>query len=128
MLRIYYPTGTLTGATDLVTLRSPEFGDVQRVNNEAIVLESRGGDLMSVKDTDWPDSQTNVYQFTRIQESVIDELKAFLIKTAGLQIDLIDHLDQLWRGVIVTPINEIIEVRETCSYDVSFEFMGDKVP
>jgi len=128
MLRIYYPTGTITGATDLVTLRSPEFGDIQRVNNEALVIESRDGDLMSIKDTDWPDSQTNVYQFIRIQESVIDELKAFLIKTAGLQIDLIDHLDQLWRGVIVTPINEIIEVRETCSYDVSFEFMGDKVP
>ena len=128
MLRLYYPPGTLSGATDLVTLRGPRFGDVQRVNNEAIVLESRGGDLMSVKDAAWPESQTNVYQFERIQESVIEELKAFLIKTAGLQIDLIDHMDQLWRGVIVTPVNEIIEVRETCSYDVSFEFMGDIVP
>ena len=125
MLRLYYPVGTLTGATDLVTLRSPEFGDIQRINNEAIVIESRGGDLMSVKDSFWPNSQTNVYRFTRIQESVIEELKAFLIKTAGLEIQLIDHLDRLWTGVIATPINEIIEVRETCSYDVSFEFMGD---
>ncbi len=128
MLRIYYPTGSVTGATDLVTLRSPEFGDIQRVNNEAVVAESRGGNLMSVRDTAWPTSQTNIYQFTRIKEVDIDDLRAFLIKTAGLEIDLIDDKDQLWRGVIVIPINEIIEVRETCSYDVSFEFMGDKIP
>jgi len=125
MLRLYYPVGTLSGATDLVTLRGPRIGDIQRVNNEALVVESRGGDLMSVKDANWPISKTNVYQFERIQESVIEELKAFLIKTAGLEINLIDHFDQLWTGVIVTPVNEIIEVRETCSYDVSFEFMGD---
>lgn len=128
MLTVYYPAGTLSGATDSVVLRNPEFGDIQRVNNEAIVQESRGGDLMSVRDSDWLASKTNVYAFTRIIESVITDLKAFLVKSAGLEIDLIDHHGVLWRGVIVTPINEIIEVRETCSYDVSFEFMGVIIP
>jgi len=109
--------------TDTVTLPNPEYGDTHRVDTNAIVRSTRGGETVAFKDGDWPDFETFVYQFKRVHLTVINELKTFLEGNAALEINIVDHLENSRNGYILTPTTEIITLRDTCWYDLSFEFL-----
>jgi len=104
-------------------LKSPQFGNIDRLDSNALSRESRHGAMIGYRDPTWPAIKTKVYTVTTLTLATIDDLKAFLLATAGLQIKLTDHNDEVFTGYIVTSSNEIITLKDTCSYDVSFEFM-----
>jgi len=110
-----------------VVLRNPELGDIERITTEGIVRRTRAGELLGTRDNDWPQTQTNVYNFITLKAAEKNALITFLQDYAGLEIGIVDHLDQEWRGIISTPENEFVTVRDDCSFDVSFEFIGVKI-
>lgn len=108
--------------TSTVTLRSPVDGNIQRLHTNVSIKRNRAGRVRAVKDTAWPDVEIFVYQFTTITLAVIDQLRAFLQNTAGLEIKLVDHNSVTMNGYIITPEIEMVRERDTCSFDVSFDF------
>jgi hypothetical protein len=120
----YPATGSIQSS---VTLRNPELGDIERVNAEGIVRRTRAGTLLGVRDNDWPQTQTNVYNFSTLKAADKNSLITFLQDYAGLEIGIVDHLNQSWQGIISSAENEIVTVKDDCSYDVSFEFIGSKI-
>lgn len=124
MFTLKYPA---TGSADTVILPNPMLGDIQRVAMEGIVRRTTGGDLVGVRDATWPQKQVNIYEFETLTETEKDNLLAFLESYAGLEIGITDHHNQDWTGVIISPENEIVTVKDECSYGASFEFLGVKV-
>lgn len=110
-----------------VVLRNPDLGDVERVETEGVVRRSRAGTLLGVRDNDWPQTQTNAYTFRVIKAAEKNAFISFLQDYAGLEIGIVDHLDQEWTGIIATPENEIVTTKDDCSYEFSFEFIGVKI-
>jgi len=120
MLTLTYP---VIAPTSTVELRNPEYGNNTRYDFRTITRESRHGSPLGYRDGDWPVSQTKFFNFETLTLTTINELKAFLLETAGLEIGLTDYNGTSYTGVIVTNENEIITMKDTCSYDTSFECM-----
>lgn len=118
-------------ATD-IEIPSPVFGDIRRVDSQAIKRRTRNGDLKIYTDTaNWPVIIVHQYQFTLIKDTVasdlITQLKTFFTTNAGLEITITNHLDNSYDGVILTPAQEIIYTRPPCSQALSIEFMEKMV-
>ena len=109
-----------------VELPNPEFGDSQQINTRAKIRTNRGGEVLGVRDTNWPTDYINTYSFVTICDSVISDLVTFLDTYAGLEIKVVDHLSQTWHGVILTPSYEIVEARESNANSFSMQFRGVK--
>lgn len=113
-----------TGSPSLaVTLRNAQFGNAKNVDTGAIVRESRHGYPLAYKDSSWPVLKTRTYTTTTNKLSVINDLKDFLEDTAGLKIKITDHDDVDITGIIITSSNQIVTRKDSCSYDVSFDFL-----
>ena len=118
----------LTSGSLTVDLRDPDSDDVHRLLLNDIRRFTRSGDFKGIDDaTHWYSALSHVYKFSVIRNTssnpIIDDLRAFLILTAGLEITVEDHLSNIKDGFIITPVNEIIANRPLCTYSVSFEFM-----
>ena len=120
MITLSYPD---TSPTTSVELKSPDFGNIDRTDANTINRESRHGTALGYKDPTWPIIRTKFYKITTLKKTDIDALKVFLVDTAGLKIKLTDHNGDEFTGFIVTGNNEIITLKDNCSYDVTFEFM-----
>ena len=120
MFTLRYPA---TGTADEVILPNPVLGNIQRVATEGVVRRTAGGDLVGVRDATWPQMKVNVYEFAVLTETEKDDLLAFLESYAGLEIGITDHNGQDLVGVITSPENEIVTVKDSCSYGASFEFV-----
>lgn len=107
-----------------VALRDPQLGDTRRINTYVENRDTIGGELKSVKDSSWPNIIYRAFNFTALTLAMINELRTAFENSAGLEVIIVDHNNEIWTGVITSDINEIITVRDNCSYDVSFEFMG----
>ena len=123
MLLEYPSTGSVTTS---ITLKDPIFGDSLGIDNNTIVRENRHGETIVFKDGDWASIQTNHYSIQTLTKTTIDAFKTFLDAVTGLQLKLTDYNDDIWLGYIISSANEIITQKDTCSYDVSFDFMGEK--
>jgi hypothetical protein len=123
---LYYPS-TAGGPT--VTIRNPEFGDVRRVDSKVVIRDTRSGQLSMAYDTDWPADSVYRYEFVvtprNATNNLVDALKTFLEDSAADKIRIVDHLGDSRIGVILTPIQEIINVRDECSHNIGFEFLQD---
>jgi len=110
-------------ATSTVTLANPEYDNSARLDIGLIFRESRHGQALTYKDSDWPNIRTRHYVFTTMTKTLVDSLKTFLSLTAGMRIKLTDHNSEDTTGYIVTGENEIITLKDDCSYDISFDYM-----
>ncbi len=121
--RLLYPA---TGApTQVVTLRSPNLGDIDRLAFDRINRETRGGTLVIYADPIWPKVETLLLTFSVLKSEEKDALLAFMRTTLGKQIRLIDWENRAWRGVIVNPQDPVVEDRRN-SFTASFEFEGTR--
>jgi hypothetical protein len=120
----YPATGAISSS---VTLRNPILGDIERLQSEGIVRRTRAGTLVGVRDNNWPQTQTNIYSFTTLKAADKNALISFLQDYAGLEIGIVDHLNQSWSGIISLSENEIVTVKDDCTYDVSLEFIGARI-
>ena len=117
-----HPTSSPTSS---VTIRAPEFGDVQRLNFDRVNRESRGGTLQIFSDPDWPKQEILVLQFTALKESEAQEVMTFFNDTLGLEVKFVDWYGRTWHGFVTNPESPIVRSRRGI-VDLSFEFEGEQ--
>lgn len=120
-VRLLYPVSGMP--TNTVLLRSPNFGEIDRLSFDRINRETRGGTLQIFADPIWPKIETLLLTFSVLTRDEADELLAFMRVSLGKEIRLIDWENRAWTGVIVNPQDPIVEDRRN-SFTASFEFEG----
>lgn len=116
---------TLAEGVDSVVLPNPTFGDADTVDFNNALSRNRSGEPLISRDTDWPINNETQYEFIRLISSKKDELEAFLIAKAGLEITLTDHEGTVKTGIILDSEIEMVTMRDSCSYDAAFRFVED---
>ena len=117
----------LTKGVVTVDLRNPDWGDSQEVDLNKITRKTRAGYIRHTRPSAWATIKLFNYTFSRLTEGEKDDLKSFLTTYAAEEITL-SRIEAgpvvKWTmdGYIITPVIEIITVREPCSYDASFSF------
>jgi hypothetical protein len=114
----------LTYSTYNVDLPNPNFEDIRRFTSNNIKRRTPGGVLKIFKDADWPVIETFIYTIARLTEAERDDLIEIFDNSVGQEITITDHLGAVRTGFIVTPVNEILTIRDDCWYDAHFEFMA----
>ena len=128
-VRLFYPT---TSPTLEVNIRTPEFGNRERLQFTRINRESRGGTLQIFADPTWPKSKVLALTFTGLTESQAQAVQSFFTDTLGLEVGLTDWEGRTWHGVVTTPDADLVRSRrgrDACGnnsiVDLSFEFEGE---
>ena len=117
----------LVKSGDIVDLRNPAWGDTQEVNLNKIIRQTRAGWMLHRHPSTWGIVKRFSYKFVTLTEAVKESLKDFLQAHAAEEITL-SRIEAgpvtKWTmdGYIITPVIEIITVREPCSYDATFDF------
>lgn len=112
---------------DIVELRNSQWGDSRSIDLNKIVRHTRSGELRHTHPSGWGTIKVYSYVFTTLKEDIRDSMKTFLSAHAGEEV-ILRRIETgpitLWTmdGYIITPIIEIITVREPCFYDIAFEF------
>jgi len=121
---VYPATGTVT---DSVTIRSPEFGNKDRLGFNRVLRETRGGTLVVFADPMWPKTQTLVLNFSGLTSDQAQQLLAFLDAHLGEEVGVYDWEHRYWTGVITTPTDPVVQDSKD-RFSASFEFEGELVP
>lgn len=121
---LFYP---FSSPTLTVNLRNPEFGDIDSVDTNAVMRQTRGGEFKTVKETSWFSQETLSLSFkslTRLQAvSLIDLFE----ESAGDEIGLIDWYGRTWKGFISENPSEILQGIGNlydANYSAQFKFEG----
>lgn len=123
--QLVYPAGG--PVTDSVTLRSPNFGNKDRLGFNRVLRETRGGTLIVFADPMWPKIQTLVLNFSGLTSDQAQELLTFLEAHLGEEVGVYDWEHRYWTGVITTPTDPVVQDGRD-SFSASFEFEGELVP
>lgn len=113
--------------THSVDLPNPNLGDKLRFTSQGIKRETPFGNIKVFKDSDWPVIETFIYEFFRLTETQKDDLIAAINAANGLEVTITDHHGAVRTGYIVTPVNEILTMKDACWYDATFEFMVNAI-
>jgi hypothetical protein len=107
-------------------MRRPLFGNRDRLTNQRINRESRGGTLIVYSDPQWPKVHTLVMEFSVLSEDTAQDYLDFLAATLGKEIRLVDHESRHWRGVLIQPDDPITR-NKRCDLSASLIFEGELV-
>jgi hypothetical protein len=113
--------------TDSVTLRSPNFGNKDRLSFNRVLRETRGGTLIVFADQMWPKVQALVLNFSGLRSDQAQQLLAFLDAHLGEEVGVYDWEHRYWTGVITTPTDPVVQDGKD-RFSASFEFEGELVP
>lgn len=107
--------------TNLV-LRNPTIGNTESLQYQRINRTSRGGTHLVFADPSWPKQKVLRLQVDAIKNKT--ELTDFLNDSLGQQIQLLDHENRTWQGIITNPDTAITQIgREV--YSVTLDFEGE---
>ena len=112
--------------TETVTLRSPEYDNNERHYYERIVRESRGGTLQTFRDSEWPAYKKLSFEILLIKKPEIKTCFDFLELSLGQEIQLTDHFDREWKGVII-PVGDMLTFNSRSRRTFQFDFEGELV-
>jgi hypothetical protein len=110
-----------------VDLPNPQVGDSLKFSNQGIKRVMSGGQLKVFKDIDWPAIETFTYDIFRLTEAEKDDIIELINAGNGQQVTITDHNGAVRTGYIVTPVNEVLTMKDTCWYDIHFEFMTNQI-
>jgi hypothetical protein len=119
--RLCYP---VAHPTEFLTLRSPEFGNKDRLQFNRISRETRGGTLRVFADTIWPKVETRALTFRGLSRLQVQDYLTFLENHLGLEVGFVDWEGFYWKGVILNPSESTVQDSRDI-YTVSFEFEGE---
>jgi len=110
-------------AVATATIRNAELGDTDDFDYRQVNSRTRAGVLKSFRDSEKEALNTYSYTFTTLNETKRDEIKTFLIDSAGLIVTITDHKSNVRNGVILDSGFEIITQNDLCSYTLSVRFL-----
>lgn len=115
----------LRWSTTDITVPNGQLQDTETHVSNAVIRENRG--LAPITFSAWPINIIKKVSIKTMDATEHTNIVNLLIASAGDEIVLTDQDGQDWTAIITTPIPEIITVRDGCSYDLEFEFMGSKL-
>ena len=115
--RLCYP---VTSPTVFVNLRSPEYGNKDRLSFNRISRETRGGTLVVYADPIWPKTQTMVLTFRGLTYSQVQAYLTFIDAHLGEEVGFVD-----WEGFYYNPGRQ--DRRERHWDATSFKHVHDKL-
>jgi hypothetical protein len=83
-----------------ITLRSPEWGNVERTDMSRIIRRTRAGTLIVYRQPTWPKSETLVMQIADLSQLQSYQLLDFMDRTMGKKIQFTDHEGTIWQGTL----------------------------
>ena len=112
--------------SNTVVLPDPTFGDIERVTTGSILNKLISSELRSLNVTGRVDKY--VWQYKMIfgdcaANDLVGDIRDFLIASAAAIIEIVDHEAATREGLIITPIVDIIEVRDDEVFDMTFQFL-----
>lgn len=114
---------SLTYSTYSVTLRSADLGDILRFSDGAVKRPLKGGLPKIFKDPSWPVIEIRQFSFTGLTETQITAFRNLYKAAIGLSVTLVESYGVALTGFIMNPTIEILEIRDTCWYDLEFEYL-----
>lgn len=117
---------TLSYNTLSITVRAPELGDTDGIDEVRINRLSRGGDLIVYSDPNWPRTESLSYRFSFLTTHEITQLKDFVHATIGQSILLVDYDGLSWSVIITNPDFEFDQTSKN-NYTATLEFEGIKL-
>jgi hypothetical protein len=105
-------------------LRNPEFGNSFTVDTNTEIRRSVEGSLIVTRSSNWPITESFTVTIRALNLQQRDLLKSFYRNTAGQEIQLVDHENRTWNGMIVTNNPKITTNEDGCNYESSFTFEG----
>ena len=106
-----------------VEIRNAELGDTDDFDFRQVSSRTRAGILKTFRDPNKEALNTYGYQFTTLTETKRDEIKTFLIDTAGFIITLTDHNLVIRNGVVLASGFEMVTINDLCSYSFNLSFL-----
>lgn len=100
---------TLSVGGFTITLRDPDFDNVERFEISRVNMKNRGGDLIIYRDPTWPTTKILDMKFSFLSEDQTRNLLYFLDVALGQIISLTDHEGRMWTGVITTPTGDVMQ-------------------
>ena len=117
--RFVYPP---VSSTCSVWLRSPEFGNKDRLQFTRISRETRGGTLIVFADPMWPKIQTKVLTFTGLSQATAESLQDFIMQHLGLEVGFVDWEGRYWTGIITNTTDPVVQDGRGRLFTASLEF------
>ncbi len=106
----------------VITLPSPDFGNVERFEYKRINRRSRGGDLIINRQSYWPKTKVFVLSWSSLDRVARSKLIRFIKDTLGKKMTFLSHESESKVGVIRTPEIELKEDgRNLHSTQIEFE-------
>lgn len=125
-------TGILTlthpfvSPTLTLILRNPDFGNTDVINFTRIDRDTRGGDRKIFSDPKWAQWERLTLPITNICTVTDGNIIAFLNASLGEKIGLLDWEGRQWKGIIVNPETDVVEL--SGGFSVRLVFEGEIVP
>lgn len=92
-----------------ITLRKPEFGDANIINQFRVQRNTLGGALEIYQDKMWPRTEKLELSFVYLSEEVAAALLVFLSVTVGQLVTLHDQFGRTLIGYIITPFEDVLQ-------------------
>lgn len=122
-IQLRYPSGG--SPTDIVNIdyTSMNTGDIDRIEFDRILRETRGGTLEVFADPIWPKVEKLLFTVSNIRVAHSQPILDFIELHIGKEIGLLTHEGRLWSGVILNPSESVIQDGKD-RYTINIEFEG----
>lgn len=115
-----------TAPTTSVSLPAPVTGNVHSLHVGRVLRPTRGGTLKSVRDNNWPITESFRLQFEGLSTSLKDEFLDFMRLSLGKLVAYTDYETRVWHGIITNVQAAATKTLPVdCGWVVEFDFEGD---
>jgi len=101
-------TITLSCGASSVTLRNPEFGNDNKLDESRVLRRNRGNEIDLFRDPIWPKTKTITFSFRYLKYQDILNLLSFMNISLGKQVTLIDFYGNSYQGIIINPNKDYV--------------------
>lgn len=107
--------------------RNPKFGNTYSTDPGVKVRRTLDGELLQAYDSQWPLNRSFTMVFEALSKSQIDQLEAFLVSSAGLEINMTDHEGFDWAVLVKSDPVVFTQVGRDCLWSTEIECIGRKL-
>lgn len=92
-----------------LTIKAPDFENIDELHFNKVQHNSRNGDLIIYKDPIWPVWEVFGLHFSYLSQKDIYNLIIFINSTLGQDVIYTDFESRSWLGLITNPVGEIVQ-------------------
>lgn len=119
---------TLTYGTNTITLRPPEFDNVQSISLDRISRKTRNGDLIIFRDPNWVKNEVFKYSFVYLTQRQVYDLLNFIQLSLGQNVTLVDYEGRIFVGTIISPAAVIAQPGvDNFTVDIEFQLNQNQI-